>query len=332
MNAEGEGSGEGTALAASILVVDDEPVNRRLLERYLTGAGYSVRLAEDGKQALRQVSERPPDLMLVDIAMPLLDGLSFCRLMRDNLATRAIPIILVTAKNPHESRIRGFAAGADDFMDKPFELDELKVRIEGALKRRRWSLLIQPLTRLPSSPALEEEVWKRLTLDLPWAFAYIDIDNFKAYNDVYGYERGDRVIKDLGNLLIEASLSSQDERPFPGHIGGDDFALVASPAHMERAVQALAAAFDAQRDRYYSPVDRERGVITTQNRRGKAQDFPLMTLTIAVVSSETREIRHYARLVELASEMKHYVKTLDHHGHSLCLWDRRRDRTPAQEG
>jgi diguanylate cyclase (GGDEF)-like protein len=197
--------------------------------------------------------------------------------------------------------------------------------VKGALERRRWDLWSHPLTRLPGSPAIEEEVRQRLLDDSPFAFAYLDIDFFKAYNDVYGYEAGDRVIKDLSLLLIEAVEGASGDRAFVGHVGGDDFVLLAAIDPMKTVLPRIARAFDAKRNIYYHPPDLERGAIQTKSRQGQERLFPLMTLSIAAVSTATRCIRHYARLVEIASELKQYIKTQDHNGKSFVLWDRRRD-------
>jgi PleD family two-component response regulator len=308
-----------------ILVVDDEPTVIQMISRYLGQTGYQLDSATNGQEALHKVHRQVPDVLLLDVKMPVMDGLTVCHNLRHDFRTKGLPIILLTAKMSPEDRLRGYQSGADDYMIKPFDLDELKVRIEGALERRRWDQGTHPLTHLPGSPGIEEEVRRRLEKGTPFAFAYIDIDHFKAYNDCYGYKAGDRVIKEVADSLIESAVASNLRMGFPGHIGGDDFVLIAPIEAMKLILPEVTDGFDSRRFAHYSLEDRKRGSTRCKNRRGIEQEFPLVTLSAAVLSTQTRQITHYARLAEIASELKSYIKTLDHHGRSLCLWDRRTD-------
>jgi len=317
--------GEKAAPRPRILVADDEPVNLSLLDRVLTESGYYVQSATNGQEALQKAQTDIPDLLLLDVAMPTLDGLAICRRLRENVRTRGLPIILLTGRGTLEDRLKGFRAGADDYVLKPFDMDELKARVEGTLERRRWNLWTHPLTRLPGSPAIEDEVRKRLAAGGQFAFAYADIDNFKAYNDAYGYEAGDHVIQQTADLLIEASISGATEQAFAGHIGGDDFVLIAAVDFMKAVLPPMAERFDRMRDSFYKPEHLRAGGIRSRSRLGEEQIFPLMTLSIAVASNHTRRINHYAKLAGIVSELKPYVKQCDHRQKSLIVWDRRRD-------
>ncbi len=318
------------ARKANILVVDDEKTNVELLTRYLNREGYAVTTAFNGEEALAQIKITAPDVLLLDVHMPVLDGLSVCHALRAEFATKSLPIILLTARNTLEDRLLGFRAGADDYIGKPYDLEEVKARLEGTLQRRQWDQATHPLTRLPGSPAIEDEVWKRLRLGSPFAFAYIDIDNFKAFNDEYGYEAGDKVIKCLASILVDAAKETAHGSSFAGHVGGDDFVLISAVEQMQALMPAIGSDFDNARKLFYRAHDLERGSIQTKNRQGVTQIFPLMTLSVAVVSTLTRRILHYARLAEIASELKHFVKTKPHEGRSLVMWDRRKD--PEFEG
>jgi diguanylate cyclase (GGDEF)-like protein len=312
-------------MTARILVTDDEAVNVQLLVRYLSKNDYQASGATSGEAALAAIQTGIPDLMLLDISMPGMSGLDLCRHLRGNFQTRSIPILLVTARSSLQDRIEGFRSGADDYVLKPFDLEEIKARVEGALVRRRWDLSTNPLTRLPGSPSIEEEVRKRIELQYPFAFAYIDIDQFKAFNDVYGYQAGDQVIRDLAQQIVSLGWMPEPRMSFPGHIGGDDFVLLGDANHLRQVLPRIASAFDQRRDDYYSQADRERGYLISKDRRGAEQQSPLMTLSIAVVTTENRLLPHYGRVVRLASEVKRYLKCQDHGGISLVLWDRRCD-------
>jgi PleD family two-component response regulator len=309
----------------SILIADDEPTIVQVISRFLGREGFSVDIAVNGQEALEKIYKKSPDVLLLDVKMPVLDGLSVCEKLRSDFRTRGLPIILLTGNGTHADRLVGYKTGADDYLTKPFYLDELKLRIECALQRRRWDQGTHPLTHLPGSPVIEEEVHRRLGLGEPFAFAYIDVDHFKTYNDAYGYEAGDRVIKEIAELLVQAAVKPGVSKGFPAHVGGDDFVFIAPLESMKATLPGIMQRFDALRPAYYRPQDLERGSIRRKNRQGLEQEFPLIALSAAVVSTQTRKITHYARLVEIASELKGYIKSLDHHGQSLCLWDRRTD-------
>src|SRR5258706_4081935 len=166
---------ENSSRATRILVVDDEPTLMQVLSRFLGGEGYDAASATNGQEALEKIQKDVPDVLLLDVKMPILDGLSVCRAMRADFRTRGLPIILLTGNGGLEDRLQGYKTGADDFLTKPFNLDELKIRIEGALHRRQWDQGTHPLTHLPGSPGIEEEVRRRLLLGTPFAFAYLDI-------------------------------------------------------------------------------------------------------------------------------------------------------------
>lgn len=309
-----------------ILVVDDEENNLRLLARVLSRDGYTVRTAGDGREALEQVHIKVPQLILLDVTMPRMDGLSTIRQLRSQFHTRGIPIILVTARGSTADRISGFKAGADDYVVKPFDLEELKARIESALARRQWDLYCHPMTGLPGSLAIEEEVSRRIRGSEPWAFAYLDMDNFKAYNDSYGYDSGDAIIRRLAELLLQACSHPQKiSESFPGHVGGDDFVLIGPVETLRSTLPEILDRFDADRQRFYRLSDIEQGGILTRDRQGVERRFPLVSVTAAVVSTLTRQISHYGRVIQIAAELKSYAKRQDHFNKSLVLWDRRRD-------
>ncbi len=309
-----------------VLIVDDEETNLRLLTKIFTRYGYQIRTACDGEEALQLVEEETPDIVLLDLSMPRMDGLTTCRRLRSHFHTRGLPIIMVTARGSTADKILGFRAGADDYVVKPFDVEELKARIEGTLARRHWDLYRHPLTGLPGSLAIEEEVSRRIRLEEAWAFAYVDIDNFKAYNDSYGYEAGDSIIRWVAKLLLQESLDKEAMGScFPGHVGGDDFVFIGPIHFLKQKIPHFLAEFDGERKRFYNLNDIEQGGILTKDRQGIERRFPFVSLTVAVVSTDTRRIAHYGRMIQIASELKSYAKRQDHQGKSLMLWDRRRD-------
>ncbi|MBI4370321.1 MAG: response regulator [Elusimicrobia bacterium] len=310
-------------MPAKILVADDDVMHRELLVDILTRLGYLVVTAENGSQALSRTMEHHPDLAVLDVEMPQKNGYEVCRELRAHVRTRNTPILFLTGRAATEDKVSGLMSGGDDYLTKPFEPDELKARLEGLLRRSKQALSANPLTRLPGGPIIEEEAVRRLEQRLPLAFAYIDIDNFKAYNDVYGYQRGDVIIKDLANVLIETTESLGTSDDFLGHIGGDDFVLITAPARASFLTGHVAQEFDRLVPGYYSKEDYERGFIETLDRKGSPRQFPVMTLSIAVVSNQKGPIEHYGRLVEQAAELKSYAKQMVNRRGSIVVEERR---------
>jgi diguanylate cyclase (GGDEF)-like protein len=300
--ADGVGGGE------SLLVVDDDPFIARLLEIELRAAGYDVRVAADGALALDAARERCPDLVLADVMMPNMDGFELTRRLRQDPRTATVSVIMLTARGLSADKLEGFAIGADDYIVKPFDTPELLARIRGVLRRSRDTRTQSPLTGLPGNVRIEEEIDARVERTEPFAILYADLDHFKAYNDHYGFMRGDEVIQTTARLIGDVARGASEGSAFVGHVGGDDFVVVVMPEQAERVAGALVAAFDEAAPGFYDDADRERGFIEVTNRRGELQRFGMLTLSIGIASTANRSFQHYAEAVAVATEMKQYTK------------------------
>jgi DNA-binding response OmpR family regulator len=312
------------------LVVDDDPIILCILEKALTRIGYLVTTATNASAALRRIDRSVPEVILTDMVMPGINGKSFCRRIRKNPKTSGVPIIMISTGTELEERLQGFRAGADDYITKPFDVLEVKARLDRLVVRNQHALSSNPLSHLPGNPSIELEANRRLADNRPFAFAYIDIDDFKAYNDVYGYQAGDRVIKDLARLLVTAS-SSTSAAAFVGHVGGDDFVIISTAEEMRAILKIVLASFDQEAGGYYTSKDRERGGLVTSNRQYHKQFFPLIKLSCAVIDTAIRPIHHYAELVEIATELKHHLKSQRHRRASLAQWNGRLRRKSASK-
>jgi len=297
-----EGAGE------QLLVVDDDPFIARLLEIELAAAGYAVRVANDGQQALDMVRRDPPDLVITDVMMPHVDGFELTRLLRHDPSTQGVSVIILTARGLSADKLEGFAIGADDYIVKPFDTPELLARVRGVLRRTREMRDESPLTGLPGSVRVQEEIETRIQGGREFALLYVDLDSFSAYNDRYGFERGDDVIRGVGRMLVEVSLEHAPEDHFVGHLGGDDFVAMVPTEPAAQIAETLVQRFDREAPAYYDETDRERGHIEIVNRRGEPQRYPFVTMSIGVASTQRRAFAHYAEMVAVASEMKAYTK------------------------
>jgi diguanylate cyclase (GGDEF)-like protein len=303
-----EAGQEGVGGGESLLVVDDDPFIARLLEIELRAAGYDVRVAADGALALAAAQERCPDLVLADVMMPNMDGFELTRRLRQDARTAGVSVIMLTARGLSADKLEGFAIGADDYIVKPFDTPELLARIRGVLRRSRDTRTQSPLTGLPGNVRIEEEIESRLERSEPFAILYADLDNFKAYNDHYGFIRGDEMIQASARLIGDAAREASGDAAFVGHVGGDDFVVVVAPELAAPAADAIVAAFDAAASGFYDDTDRERGYIEIPDRRGELQRFGVVTVSIGIASTSKRSFQHYAEAVAVATELKQYTK------------------------
>jgi len=294
----------------SLLVADDDPFIARLLEIELRAAGYDVRVASDGNQALELAQERSPDLVLADVMMPNMDGFELTRRLRQDPRTATVSIIMLTARGLSADKLEGFAIGADDYIVKPFDTPELLARIRGVLRRAKEMRAQSPLTGLPGNVRIEEEIEQLVENGREFALLYADLDHFKAYNDHYGFMRGDQVIQATSSLLEEVSREVTGAEAFVGHVGGDDFVLIVSPDKATDVAEAIVARFDAEAPALYDPEDRERGYVEVANRRGELQRFPLLSISIGIATTQLRAYAHYAEAVAIATEMKTFTKSI----------------------
>ncbi len=291
-----------------ILVVDDSPTMARLLEMGLTNAGLSVRIANDGRVGLQMALERCPDLVLADMMMPGLNGVELTQQLRDDPRTASCTIILVTAINDAAAKIEGFDAGADDYIVKPFDIAELLARVKGALRRAKVLRAQSPLTRLPGNVRIQEEIEVRVRRQTHFSLLYVDLDNFKAYNDKYGFLQGDRVIQMTARVLQDVAIELGGSEAFVGHVGGDDFVVIGELGQEQDLAEAVIARFDEAIPAVYDEIDRSQGYIETLNRRGELQRFPLVGVSIGIATTERRTYSHYAEAVTVATEMKTFTK------------------------
>jgi len=311
---------------AVILVADDDPEIRQLLRVFL-GREYQVALAENGDEAVRMAQENVPDLILVDVMMPQMDGYEVCRQLRNDTRTSHVPILMLTSLSSVGDKLTGFESGADDYVTKPFNLDELQARLRSLLRRAREIPVRNPLTNLPGNRLLQEELRHRLQRGDPLALLYVDLDNFKAFNDAYGFVQGDKAIQLLADLIQEVVGDYGAPGDFIGHIGGDDFAVITKPEHMDSICQYLIARFDAEIPKLYDPRDVERGYLRGYDRHGVPRRFPLMSISIGVVTNAQRTYADLEELVRTAAEMKRFAKRKP--GSSYALDQRQVSAPPA---
>ncbi|WP_288089851.1 response regulator [Roseiflexus sp.] len=293
-----------------ILIADDEPAVRQLLELVLRSQGYEVFVTQNGDQLVRTAQEWIPDLVIVDLMMPQMDGYEAIRQLRNDTRTAHVPMLILTARSTAEDVVTGFDTGADDYITKPFNIPELLARIRAHLRRAAQTPVHNPLTGLAGNVLLTEELKYRLRNGAPFALLYVDLDNFKAFNDTYGPARGDRLIKMVADVLLEVVHQHGSSSDFIGHIGGDDFAILTTPDRLDAICQGVIALFDKRVRDLYDPEDLARGYLRGVDRQGVPRNFPITTISIGVVTNRRRRFADYDEVSRIAAEMKQYAKQL----------------------
>jgi CheY-like chemotaxis protein len=309
----------------TVLVVDDDVDIARFIEVNLRLEGFEVLVAHDGEEALDVIAQRMPDLALLDVMMPKLNGVELCRRLRSEPLTASLPVIMLTAKNLSVDKVVGLTAGADDYIIKPFDTLELVARVRSTLRRNAEMRAVSPLTGLPGNQRINEEIALRATGEPPIAVCHVDLDNFKAFNDCYGWIRGDDVISLLATALKSAGGEVGEPAPFIGHVGGDDFVVICTPEHVEQLTNRVLQLFDEGVLGLHDPEDVANGYLSVVDRRGNEHRFPLTSVSVGVALTGRRSYRDHREIVAVATEMKAVAKGVP--GSAVAI-DRRTDRVP----
>ncbi|MGE5613859.1 MAG: response regulator [Bacillota bacterium] len=306
-----------------ILIIDDTELTVRLITDILEDEGYEVVSANNGIDGIKMVTAEKPDLVLLDVVMPGIDGFEVCKLLRQDESNNLMPIIILTGQGNEEDKLAGLELGADDYITKPFNPRELVSRVKNTLlriDRNRWA---NPLTGLPGNTEIQSEINRRIAKGMLFSVLYLDVDNFKAYNDVYGFARGDTAIKMIADILTDNCRTFGSPDDFIGHIGGDDFVVITSPEYADVLCENIIKEFDERVPELYSEEDRKAGFISTANRRGDIIKYPIMTISIAVVSNQFRMLNNHIEVGEIAAELKEKAKSV---AGSVYLKDMRRSK------
>jgi diguanylate cyclase (GGDEF)-like protein len=298
----------GRASAARVLVVDDDPSIRAICAEVLRSQGYATDEAGTCAEARRVVGERRPQVLLLDVQLPDGDGFGLLESLAARRAADPFAVVFLSARGETADKVRGLKLGADDYLTKPFDAQELVARIDAVLRRREAALHASPMTRLPGGRAIDREVERRLEARAPFALSYVDLDHLKAYNDTYGYAKADGVILQTAGILRDAVEHHGGEGAFLGHVGGDDFVILTPREQAARVCAEVVAAFDRVIPLYYERADRERGGIEAMDRSGARRSFPLLSISIATVHAPAGRFATHGELARAAAELKERAK------------------------
>jgi len=309
-----------------ILVADDEPNLLEALRLLFDRNGFEVLLAQDGQEAVETGQREQPDVIILDVMMPRMDGYEACRTLRAHFRSAHIPILLLTAKGGEEDKLLGLEGGANDYVTKPWTSRELVQRVRNHLAWSRTQRAVSPLTGLPGNVSILAERQRRVDAGESFAQMFLDLDNFKAFNDRYGFPVGDTAIQAVAEVLVEVVRGKGRPEDFVGHIGGDDFQVLTEPDRAEDLAEAIKDGLEARLPLLYETDDRAQGFVRVLNRRHEFENFPLMSATISVAVYDPAAGKHLAQVDDALRELKQFGKSLPG---SVVVTERRRPSTTA---
>lgn len=281
-----------------------------MLRDLFRASGHDVAVAADGVEALQSIGEREPDLVVLDNSMPNLTGLEVCRRIKENPFTARIPVLMLTAQSGVENKVEGFTAGADEYLAKPFDPRELRIRVTALLRLVQREGDRNPTSGLPGGRAIDAEVLRRVERAEDFAVCYLDLDNFKPFADTFGFAIADEVIRGLGAAIREVStlVNGPANRDFVGHIGGDDFIIVTGRERALRFVQECSARCRDVVARAVGGDAATRGTYRGLDRDGRPREFPLASVSAAVMRVRPETWVSLAHLGQRAADAKRRAK------------------------
>jgi DNA-binding response OmpR family regulator len=294
-----------------IVIITEDKELARVLDFCFDGWGYEVFFESAFYSDISSIARISPDIIIVDAELGNRKGLEICDFLKTNLATVSVPVIALLEKKHLRRELLKLQQGVDDYLIKPPDPLELRVRVEMAIKRSQHNFYANPLTGLPGGILIEEAIRKKLEKKKEFVTGQVDIDNFKSFNDRYGYLQGDRVIMQTAHMLTSCLEKWGERSDFVGHIGGDDFVIISTPEKYNDVCENFICMFDTIIRFHYSPEDRAKGFIAAKDRADRMRKIPLMSVTVALVMKNSPdEVNTTIEINERIAEVKQYLKKI----------------------
>lgn len=287
-----------------ILVVEDDYDIANMLRIFFSGQQYEVVLAQRGQDALELCRKSLPDLIVLDIMLPDMDGYDVCRELRTRTRTSHIPIIFLTQKDERSDRIAGLQLGADDYITKPFDIEELRLRVKNAVDGYRRRNLTDPRTGLPSSRLIEDKL-RELMRTPDWTLIQVTVTHLDPFNEAYGFVAGDEVLRFVALLLNELVDEYGTLDDFVGHASNNTFIAITTTQDVGALISDLRTRFGEGILAHYNFIDRERGGI----EQSDGTLAPLMRLSVGAVSNRTQRFSDIREITETAAELSRLDQT-----------------------
>src|SRR5512132_145576 len=288
---------------ARLLVVEDDLDIGNMLKIYFSGMDFDVDVAIRGSEALEKTKQVLPHLIVLDIMLPDIDGYEVCRSLRTNMRTSHIPVIFQTQKDERSDKLQGLELGADDYITKPFDIEELKLRVQGAIRRSERESLTDPRSGLPAGRLIENRL-RRIIREKGWALLDARVNNFEPFKDVYGFVAGDDVLRFTSMLIGEVVDEVGTTSDFIGHAGGDNFIIITTEEKAEPMKARLKERFDNEVLTHYNFMDRQQGFIQAPASGETIVKAPFMTMSVGIVSSSKHSFADIREITELSAEAR----------------------------
>jgi PleD family two-component response regulator len=288
---------------ARLLVVEDDIDIGNMLKIYFSGMDFDVDVAVRGSDALEKTKQVLPHLIVLDIMLPDIDGYEVCRNLRTNMRTSHIPVIFLTQRDERSDKLQGLELGADDYITKPFDIEELKLRVQGAIKRSERESLTDPRSGRPAGRLIEDQL-RRIIRQKGWALLDTGINHFDPFKNVYGFVAGDDVLRFTSMLIGEVVDEVGTTSDFIGHAGGDNFIIITTEEKAEPMKARLKERFDNEVLTHYNFMDRQQGFIQSPASGETIVKAPFMTMAIGVVSASQHSFADIREITELSAEAR----------------------------
>jgi len=288
---------------ARLLVVEDDIDIGNMLKIYFSGMDFEVDVAVRGSDALEKTKKVLPHLIVLDIMLPDIDGYEVCRNLRTSMRTSHIPVIFLTQKDERSDKLQGLELGADDYITKPFDIEELKLRVQGAIRRSERESLTDPRSGLPAGRLIEEQL-RRIIRQKGWALLDARVNNFESFKDVYGFVAGDDVLRFTAMLIGEVVDEIGTTSDLMGHAGGDNFIIITTEAKANAMKARLKERFDHEVQTHYNFIDRQQGFVQAPTADGTTVKVPFMSISIGIVSPSMQSFSDIREITELAAEAR----------------------------
>jgi len=291
-----------------LLIVEDDIDIANMLEIYFSGLHYEVDIAPRGSEALEKTRQRLPHLIVLDIMLPDIDGYEVCRTLRTYTRTSHIPVIFLTQKDERSDKLQGLELGADDYITKPFDIEELRLRVYNAIARSERESLTEPHTNLPSGQLIEDQL-RQIIQKEGWAFMDIRLSHFDAFKEAHGFVASDNILRFTAMLLGEVIDEFGTINDFVGHTGNDHFIIITTEGCSSAIRENLVERFSEEILTHYNYLDRQKGYIQYSGEGGVTEQSPVVSISIGVVSPAEHEFTDIREITELAAEARRLEKT-----------------------
>lgn len=302
------------------LLIED---NSELIEQIsstLREAGYNVMTAASSAQAFSLIFKTPPEVVILDINLPDLDGFHIARELKRNMMFRHVPLIVLSNRIDFLDKMRSLDVIMDEYLVKPIDTKDLLLRTQLVTQRAATNLDASPLTHLPGNMAIMKALQARISSKKPYGVGYADLNNFKAFNDKYGFSNGDEVIRFAAKTIVNIVEKDSPQENFIGHIGGDDFVFICNYENATEICQRITEEFDKGAQAFYNDEDRKNGYVVVEDRRGVVSQIPLVSMAIGMASDEGGKFSNLGQINHSLTQLKKYAKSF--HG-SAYVRDRR---------